>query len=278
MLRTISSPGVSAKFFLKSSAARHRAPDNRRDKPDSEKPEAARYFPADLGFTADKCFLSVAIIPTSTDTLRIFLADDHAVVRAGLKALIQQEAKLVVVGEGADGLEVLAQVPGLAPDVVVLDVSMPRMTGTQVAAELRKVCPAVKILALSVHEDRSYLRELLEAGATGYVLKRSAADELIRAIHTVASGSVYVDPAVAGDLVRALVHSAEPSANPALSDRESEVLRLIADGYGTKEVAAQLDISVKTVETYKARSMEKLGLKTRVDIIRYAKQTGWFSN
>jgi DNA-binding NarL/FixJ family response regulator len=210
--------------------------------------------------------------------LRIFLADDHAVVRAGLKVLINREAGLHVVGEASDGEEALASVPALKPDVVVLDISMPKLSGPETAARLRRTCPGARIIGLSVHEDRSYLRELIEAGATGYVLKRSTSEELIRAIRAVAGGGVYVDPAMAGDLVRSFVHPTTGSGfNAALSERESDVLRLLAEGHTTRVIAEKFEISTKTVETYKSRAMEKLGLKTRVDIIRHARASGWFS-
>ncbi len=209
--------------------------------------------------------------------LRIFLADDHTMIRAGLKSLIDGDPSMTVVGEAADGVEALTRVPEVMPDVVVLDISMPKLNGVQVALRIKAAHPAIKILALSVHEDRGYLRELLEAGASGYVLKRAAADELQRAIHVVAEGGVYVDPAIAGELVRTFLHPEQGSSpRTDLSDRETKVLRLIAEGYSMKEIAAAIDISVKTVETYKVRGMDKLDLKTRVDLIRHAKLVGWF--
>ena len=162
--------------------------------------------------------------------------------------------------------------------MVVLDVSMPGISGAQAAERLRRECPRVKILALTVHEDKGYLRQLLEAGASGYVLKRAAAEELIRAIRTVAAGGIYLDPALAGKVVRSFVRK-QPGKGVAeeleLSEREIAVVRLIAAGHSNKEIAGQLAISVKTVETYKARSLEKLGLHSRADLVRYALQQGW---
>lgn len=211
--------------------------------------------------------------------LRIFLADDHAVVRAGLKALLLSEPGLHVVGEAADGEETVARAPKLKPDVVVLDLSMPKLSGVEAALRLRQECPEAKIVGLSMHEDRSYLRELLAAGATGYALKRSAPEELLRAIRAVAAGAIYVDPAVAGDLLRSLVTPGPRTPRPGgLSAREHEVLRLLAEGHGIRAIAARFALSVKTVETYKARAMEKLRLKSRVDLIRHARQSGWFNN
>jgi DNA-binding NarL/FixJ family response regulator len=213
--------------------------------------------------------------------LRVYLADDHAVVRAGLKALINAEPQMEVIGEAGDGRTVCLQVPEVQPDVVVMDVSMPQMNGAQATAQLKQACPSVKVLALTVHEDKGYLRLLLEAGASGYVLKRAAAEELIHAIRTVAAGGVYLDPALAGKVVGSFVRPPAGKGVPEggdLSDREVEVVRLIAAGHSNKEIASRLDLSVKTIETYKARSMEKLGLDSRADLVRYALQRGWLQN
>src|SRR4051794_38010758 len=212
------------------------------------------------------------------DKLRIFLADDHAVVRAGLKTLVDAQADMVVVGEAGDGQLALEQARDCAADVVIMDISMPQLNGVNATAQLRQQCPNTKVLALSVHEDTGYLRKLLEAGASGYVLKRSAADTLIQAIRMVAEGGVYLDPAIAGKIVGSLLgKSVSEGERPAaeLSERETDVVRLIAQGYSNKEIAMQLNLSVKTVETYKARAMEKIGLDSRVAIVRYALQRGW---
>ena len=210
--------------------------------------------------------------------LRVYLADDHAVVRAGLKALINAEPQMEVSGEAGDGRTACQEVQELQPDVVVMDVSMPQMNGAQATAQLKQVCPSVKVLALTVHEDKGYLRLLLEAGASGYMLKRAAAEELIHAIRMVAAGGVYLDPVLAGKVVGSFVRVPVRESVPEggdLSDREAEVVRLIAAGYSNKEIASRLGLSVKTVETYKARSMEKLGLASRADLVRYALQRGW---
>jgi DNA-binding NarL/FixJ family response regulator len=209
--------------------------------------------------------------------LQILLADDHAIVREGLKRLIDAETDMRVVGEAADGREAIEKSVRLSPEVAVMDVSMGDMNGAEATRRIKQSCPGTRVLALTVHEDKSYVRELLDAGAAGYVLKRAAADELIRAIRAVASGGVYVDPRVAAKLLRTF---AEPAAAAAgalseLSERETAVMRLIAQGYTNKEIAAQLNVSVKTIETYKARSMEKLGLRSRVDIVRIGTERGW---
>ncbi|QEL16804.1 response regulator transcription factor [Limnoglobus roseus] len=208
---------------------------------------------------------------------RIFLVDDHAVVREGLKALINSQPGMTVVGEAADGLPACEQVVVLRPDVVVMDVSMPGMTGSQATKRMRQECPTARVLALTVHEDKGYIRQLLAAGAAGYVLKRAAPEDLIHAIRVVAGGGVYLDPSMAGKVVGGFV--GQPTnggvANGELSDREAEVALSTAAGYSNKEIAAKLELSIKTVETYRARAMEKLGLQSRSALVRYAVQQGW---
>ncbi len=245
----------------------------------------------------------IAPTPTPTPTLRIFLAEDHAIVREGLKTLINAQSQMQVVGEADDGraawerIRDLNQSPegaangGGPVDVAVMDVSMPVWNGAEATLHIKRNWPRTQILALSMHEDRSYLRSLLEAGASGYVLKRSAADTLINAIRVVANGGTYLDPALSATVVEGFVRNRASGggANGAsslrgeiggapLSDRENEVLRLIAQGFTNKDIGVKLSVSVKTVETYKARSMEKLGLNSRVDLVRHALAQGWLSN
>lgn len=203
--------------------------------------------------------------------LRIVLADDHAVVRTGLRALIDMPTGPTVVGEVADGSAAVASALELTPDVLVLDVSMPGSGGAEVAERVRQEQPGVRVVALSAHEDREYVQRMLAAGASGYVLKRSAADDLVRAVRTVAAGGTYLDPGVAA------AAGGSPTAAE-LSDRETEVVRQIARGYSNKEIAAKLGVSVKTIETYKARSLEKLGLHSRVELVRYAAHRGWLND
>src|SRR3954470_432689 len=213
--------------------------------------------------------------------LRIFIADDHAIVREGLRALVNAQPGMRVVGEAGDGKDAYRRVVELRPDVAVMDISMPGWTGSQATGQLKKACPEIRIIALTVHEDESYLRGLLEAGASCYVLKRSATDDLVHAIRTVAAGGTYLDPNLAGRLVDVYIDRRPdgPAAEPGeLTDRESEVVRLIALGHSNKEIAARLEISVKTVETHKARSLEKLDLHSRADLVRYALQRGWLKD
>jgi DNA-binding NarL/FixJ family response regulator len=169
----------------------------------------------------------------------------------------------------------------LAPDVVVMDVSLPGLGGAEATEQIRRASPEVKVLALTAHEDRGYVQLLLKAGASGYVLKRAAADDLVRAIRAVAAGGIYLDPAVAGHVVSGLARGGDAGklvAGGELSEREAEVLRLIAQGHAIKEIAGALDVSGRTVETYKERAMEKLELKSRSEIVRYALRRGWLKN
>jgi DNA-binding NarL/FixJ family response regulator len=210
--------------------------------------------------------------------IRILMVDDHPVVLAGLKALVGADPACAIVGEARDGRTALRMAIELAPDVVLLDISLPEMNGVELAAALRAERPQIQLLVLTVHEERAYLRQLVELGVRGYLLKRSAADELTRAIHAVAAGGLYLDPAIAGKLVGGVARRATDTAQTGeLSDREADVLRLVAGGHSNKAISARLNISVKTVETYKARAMEKLGFRTRVDVVRYAADQGWLS-
>jgi DNA-binding NarL/FixJ family response regulator len=213
--------------------------------------------------------------------IRVFLADDHPVVREGLKALINSQTDMEVVGEAADGLEARNKLLECKADVAVIDLSMPGLNGTQLTEWLTEKCSDIKVIALTVHEDRAYLKRLIQAGAKGYVLKRAAADELIRALHKVVAGDMYLDPSMTGELVRGLLQqgsSAIRSSGKQLSSREAEVARLIAQGYSNKDIASRLEISVKTVETHKARIMEKLGFQSRVELVRYAMDQGWLQS
>ena len=212
------------------------------------------------------------------NTLRIFLADDHVVLREGLRSLVNAQSDMMVVGEAGNGRAALQQVRELQPDVVIMDVSMPELNGIQVTERLKRAYEKIMVLILTAHDDSGYLRQLLEVGASGYVLKKAAADDLIKAIRVVSAGGVYLDPSLAGKVVGGYLGKRGLRNNPAgneISEREAEVLRLVAWGYTNKEVAGYLRISVKTVETHKANLMQKLDLKSRVEIVRYALRQGW---
>jgi two-component system, NarL family, response regulator NreC len=209
---------------------------------------------------------------------RVVLVDDHAILREGLKLLVNAQPDMTVVGEAGDGRSAVAQAQSLVPDIIVMDISMPQLNGLEATMQLTATMPAVKVLVLSVHADSNYMRHLFAAGAKGYVLKRSAGNVLIQALRTVAAGELYLDPLLTGAVITDLV---KPTARAGdlplieLSERETEVLRLVARGYISKEIAEQLGVNSKTVDTYKARAMEKLGLNSRAAIVRYALQQGW---
>jgi DNA-binding NarL/FixJ family response regulator len=212
--------------------------------------------------------------------LRILLADDHVMLREGLRSLVGAEADMEVVGEADDGRDALLKARALRPDVVVMDISMPELNGIRATEQLKGCCPGTKVLVLTAYDEDGYLRQLLEAGASGYVLKKAAAEELVKALRAVAAGGVYLDPALAGRVVGGYLGRKKLRGElrgVELSGREEEVLRLVAWGYTNKEAAGYLNISVKTVETHKTNLMEKLGLKTRSDIVRYALRSGWLS-
>ena len=210
--------------------------------------------------------------------LRILIADDHAIVRQGLKLLIDNQPDMEVVGEAADGHAVLALAKTVQPDIVVMDISMPGMNGLVATRSLKEQQPRVTVVALTRHEDDTYLEELLRAGASAYVLKQSAPADFLKAVRAVAAGGIYLDPAmtsrVADGLLGGTAH-VDAQIKGKLTDRETEVLRLVAMGHSNVEIAARLDISVKTVEAHKASAMRKLGLTGRVDVIRYGVFKGW---
>ncbi len=213
---------------------------------------------------------------------RVTLADDHPIVLAGLRNLINAEADLDLVGEVASGLAALKLIREKLPDVAVVDISMPELNGIVLARRLAEECPSVRVLVLTLHEDRSYVKQALEAGVRGYVLKRSAAENLVQAIRAVLVGGLYVDPAIAARMFEGKPSRAgrpPTTANtPDLTDREAEVLKFSAMGFTNKEIASRLDVSAKTVETHKARGTEKLNLKTRAELVRYASAQGWLAD
>ena len=210
--------------------------------------------------------------------IRILLADDHVTVRHGLKLLIDGQADMTVVAEASDGATALQSALDLEPDVVVMDISMPGMNGLVATRSLKEKRPEMAVITLTRHGDDAYLQELLRAGVSGYVLKQSAPSELLQAIRVAAAGGQYLDSTLtarvtAGFLGREGKRVGKQGAT--ISDREAAVLRLIASGYSNKEIAARLDLSVKTVEAHKANAMRKLGLGGRTDIVKYAILQGW---
>ncbi|MFN2453091.1 MAG: response regulator [Pyrinomonadaceae bacterium] len=216
--------------------------------------------------------------------LRILLAEDHQTVREGLRMIVNAQTDMEVVGEAGDGRAAIAHAQELLPDIVLMDVSMPKLNGLKATEKLKQLCPQVKVLTLTRHTDSSYLQQLLRAGASGYVLKQSAPTELLHAIRAVASGGKYLDPSVAGKVIgnyaggRSAGLRGASQASRELSEREAEVLRLIAWGHSNKEIAARLDVSVKTIEAHKANAMKRLGMRSRIDIVRFALLQGWLQD
>lgn len=209
---------------------------------------------------------------------RVLLADDHAVLRSGLRLLLTSQNEFEVVGEASSGTETLALAEQLQPDLILLDLSMPALGGLDALPTLRKLVPLARILILTMHDDPQYLRQALKHGASGYVLKKAADTELLSAMRAVLRGEVYVHPSMTRILLEDMLPKSQ-SANKenvwdSLSEREQEVLKLVSFGHTSAEIAEQLSLSAKTVETYRARGMEKLGLRTRAALVSFALQNG----
>ncbi|PYS69296.1 MAG: DNA-binding response regulator [Acidobacteria bacterium] len=213
-------------------------------------------------------------------TIRILIVEDHATVREGLKLIISAQPDMEVVADTGDGRSAMSLAQQLEPDIVLMDISLPGLNGLKATALLKECCPDAHVLALTRHQEDGYLQQMLRAGASGYILKQSPPAELLHAIRAVANGGKYLDSAVAGKMMGSYVGRAagSPDVNASLTDRETEVLRLISWGHSNKEIATRLDLSVKTVETHKANGMKKLGISSRIDIVRYAVLQGWLDN
>lgn len=215
-----------------------------------------------------------------TPPIRVLVVDDHAVVREGVAALLRAEPDVEVVGEAADGETGVRLAAELAPDVVVMDIGLPDLTGVEATRRLRALRPGIRVLALTVYEKDEYLEEMLRAGAAGYVLKKAAARDLVAAIRRVHRGEVALDPEMAtGYVLRRSLESAPPAPPPApprtsLSEREREVLRLIAEGYTNREIGRQLEISEKTVQTHRANIMSKLRVHNTAELLKEARRLG----
>jgi len=213
-----------------------------------------------------------------TRRLRILLVEDHETVRQGLRLLIDREADLQVVAEANDGAQAIACDADAELDVVVMDISMPGVSGVVATRKLKERRPGLPIVSLTRHADQTFLEELLRAGVSGYVLKQSPHAELLRAIRAAAAGQRYIDPALTHHLAAPFIaHERKRTGRPSspLTDRETEVLRFVSRGYSNKEIAAQLDVSHKTIEVHKANAMRKLGLAGRIELLQYALHVGW---
>lgn len=212
--------------------------------------------------------------------IKVLLADDHAILRAGLKMLLDAEPDMEVVGEAEDGFAAIKKTAELEPDVVLMDITMPGLNGLETTREILAAHPDVKVLVLTMHDDEVYLRQFLSAGASGYVVKKAADTELTAAIRAVCRGEIFVYPSLAKAMVKEYLGISPKQKKRfdqscSLSEREKEVLTLIAQGYTNRQAAQKLYLSVKTVETYRARIMEKLQLRTRAELVRYAIQEGF---
>lgn len=210
--------------------------------------------------------------------LRVLLADDHELMREGLHLLVNRQPDMEVVGEADNGETAVLLAQKLKPDVVLMDVSMPELNGYKATMRLKRACPEINILAVTRHTDEGYLQQLLEAGANGYILKKSASAMLIEAIRAIVAGGTFIDPKVAEKIVGGYVNRRVSCGKPSfasLSNREVEILRLIALGYSSKEIGARFQISHKTVEVHKTNAMKKTGMRSRIDIVRYALLQGW---
>ena len=209
-------------------------------------------------------------------SLRILLVEDHITVREGIRLLIDGQSDMTVVGETSDGASAVEQAARLNPDVIVMDLAMPGMNGLVATRAIRERTPQTVVVALTRYNDDAYLHELLRAGVAGYVLKQSSSAELLQAIRAVAGGGQYLDSAITARVTIGFAGRDVPGRRaPSITEREAHVLRMIAWGHSNKEIAAQLDLSVKTVEVHKANAMRKLSLRGRIDIVRYAVLQGW---
>lgn len=207
-------------------------------------------------------------------TIRVIIVDDHAIVRAGMRMLIESDNEIEIVGEGETGAEALQMAHDLEPDIVVMDVTMPEMDGIEATRRIKEETPNVAVLAVTIHEGPDYFFQMLQAGSSGYVPKRAAPEDLLRAIHTVAEGNVFLEPGIAKDLVadylQRVEDGAEQDSYDGLTERECEVLTSIAEGGTNREIAEELGISVKTVERHNENIMRKLNLHTRTELVKYA--------
>ncbi len=211
--------------------------------------------------------------------IKLVLADDHAVVRSGLRMLLDAQPDMEIVGEAESGTEAVDKVEELQPDIILMDIQMPGISGIEATREIKKRAPITAVLALTMHEDDHYFFEMLHAGASGYVPKRAAPDELLSAIRTVARGEVFLYPSLASRLVQDYIKRADDDGDEAqmydeLTPREKEVLVLIAEGLSNAEIGQQLVISVKTVDRHRENIMRKLNMRSRIDLVKYAIKMG----
>ncbi len=214
-------------------------------------------------------------LQTLTKMTRILIADDHKIIRDGLKNLINNELNMELVGEAADGREAIKMTLELKPDVVIIDIAMPELNGVDATQRITNKLPDTKVIALSMHSEQQFIVGMLRSGASGYLLKDCAFEELINSIHTVIKNKKYISPKISGQLIDQVINpDTNKHISDILTDREREILQLIAEGISTKEIAEKLYISAKTVETHRKKIMEKLDLFTIADLTKYAVKNG----
>jgi DNA-binding NarL/FixJ family response regulator len=206
--------------------------------------------------------------------MKILVADDHGIVRAGIRLLLERQLDLEVVAEAADGVEAVEQALAVRPDLCILDVGMPRLTGLQAAREIRSHLPGAHVLMLSMHDDEHYLFEALKAGASGYVLKREADQDLVGAVRAVGSGEAFLTNAAERSIIREWMDEGANGPDIPLTPREEEVVKLIAEAHTNTQIAEILHLSEKTVESHRANVLRKLGMRDRVELVRYAIKRG----
>ncbi len=209
-------------------------------------------------------------------SIRILIADDHSLIRAGLRTLLENVPDLEIVGEADDGISLLGRVAELVPDIVLMDISMPGLSGIEATCQVREISPATRVLALTVHEDEGMLREMIRAGAHGYIIKRAVDSELLQAIRVVSQGYIYVYPPLTGALLQDLSPHSRPvkPEHEALTAREMDVLLLLARGYTNRQIAQELNLSPRTIEGHRSSLVSKLGMKSRVELMNYVEEHG----
>jgi len=217
--------------------------------------------------------------PTGTLTkVRVLLADDHTILRAGLKMMLNAQPDIEVVGEASDGRQAISEAQRLSPDVILMDITMPECNGIEATKQVKRLLPEVRVLVLTMHENEEYLFQMLRAGAAGYMLKEAADTELISAIRVVTSGHFYLSPSaqsmMVSDYLQRVHTGEEKDSYSALTEREREILKLVAEGFTNNQIGEQLFISPKTVDTHRTHIMDKLNLHSRAELVKYAMRRG----
>lgn len=211
-------------------------------------------------------------------TIHILLADDHTILRAGLKMMLNAQPDMEVVGEAQDGRQALHEAQRLHPDIILMDITMPDMNGIEATRQVKKLLPEVKVLILTMHENEEYVFQALRAGASGYMLKEAADTDLINALHVIQSGNFYLSPAaqsvMVGDYLQRVRAGEEKDSYSSLTEREREILKLVAEGFTNNQIAERLVISPKTVDTHRTHIMDKLNLHSRAELVKYAMRRG----